>query len=145
MNHFVQKVKLCCKKNKIKFTDQRMIIAQVIEESSDHPDAEKIFERAERIDENINLATVYRNLALFEKYGLLKKHYFGSQKARYEICGTHDHLIDIETGVVLEFETPEIKKILNNILKSMGYNIINYNLDVYVKKISSKNIDLDSD
>lgn len=141
-NDFVERLKACFKENKIKLTNQRIVIAKVIEESDDHPDAEKIFERAEKIDKTINLATVYRNLLLFEKFGLLKKHFFSSQKARYEISFPHDHLIDIESGVVLEFELPEIKEILNQLLKSIGYNMINYNLDVYAVKNSAKKLDL---
>jgi Fur family ferric uptake transcriptional regulator len=136
-NDFLEKLKDCFKKNKIKLTNQRIIIAKVIENSDDHPDADKIFERAEKIDKTINLATVYRNLNLFEKFGLLKKHYFGSQKARYEIAFPHDHLIDVETGAVFEFEIPEIQETLNQILRSMGYNMLNYNLDVYAIKVFS--------
>jgi Fur family ferric uptake transcriptional regulator len=142
-NNFIDKVKLYFKKNNIKITNQRLIIAKVIEDSEDHPNVDQIFERSEKFDKKINLATVYRSVVLFEKFGLIKKHYFGSQKARYEISKKHDHIIDIENNLLFEFETKEIEIILNDILSQMGYSVINYNLDVYVKKLS-KNLESDN-
>lgn len=136
MNNFVEKVEQACRKNKIKFTEQRKIIAQVIGDSIDHPDAEKVFDRALLIDPNINLATVYRNINLFEEYGLLKKHYFRTQKARYELETTnhHDHIIDVDDGQVIEFHNNAINNIINQIANSMGYKTINYNLEIYATK-----------
>ena len=141
IKNFIQKVEEICKENKIKFTSQRRIIAKVIEDSGDHPSAEALFERVSKIDKDINLATIYRNIALFEKFGLLKKHFFGDARARYESgMHHHNHLIDIDNGLVLEFSNNEISDLVNNTLKSMGYNLINYSLEVYgVKKQDQDN------
>jgi Fur family ferric uptake transcriptional regulator len=143
-NNFVEKAEQLFKKCKVKFTDQRRIIAKVISESQDHPDVEQVFERSTKFDKTLNLATVYRTINLFEKFGILNKHYFGDNKARYEPGGDihHDHLIDIGSGNVTEFSNNEIRKIIVNILDIMGYEIVSYNLEVYgVKKDSRRDDD----
>ena len=136
-NNFVEKAEQLFKKCKVKFTDQRRIIAKVISESQDHPDIEQVFERSTKLDKTLNLATVYRTINLFEKFGIINKHYFGDNKARYESGGDihHDHLIDITSNSVTEFSNNEVEKIIVQILDIMGYELVNYNLEVYgIKK-----------
>ena len=128
------------KKFNFKSTEQRKIIAKIIEESHDHPYTEQIFERAVVNDPNINLATVYRTLETFLKFGLLKKHYFGDNKARYELMGEihHDHIIDVNSSEVSEFSNSEISNIIQKILDVMGYDLVNYSLEIYAVKKNQK-------
>lgn len=140
----MQKLDDLCKKFNFKLTEQRKLIAKIIDESEDHPYAEQIFDRAVVYDTNINLATVYRTLETFLKFGLLKKHYFGDSKARYEPMGDihHDHIIDINSGVVTEFSNSEFENIIKKVLNVMGYDLVNYSLEIYaLKKDSDVNQD----
>ncbi len=128
------------KKFKIKFTDQRKAIVNTILESNDHPDVEQIFERSLKYDKNLNLATVYRTINLLEDVGLLRKHYFGDNRARYELTDeiNHHHLIDIDSKTVQEFSNSEIEDVVKRILDVMGYDLIRFNLDVYGSKRKDK-------
>ena len=139
-NNFLQRLERLCKKFNFKLTEQRKIIARIIDESEDHPYTEQIFERAIIVDPNINLATVYRTLETFLKFGLLKKHYFGDNKARYEAMGEihHDHIIDVNSGTVTEFSNSEISNIIQEILNVMGYDLVNYALEIYGVKKNQK-------
>ena len=143
MINFVKKVEDLCRKFNFKLTEQRKIIAGVINNSEDHPYAEQIFERAILKDKTINLATVYRTLETFLKYGLLKKHYFGDNKARYEIMNEihHDHIIDVDSGAVTEFSNSEIESVIRKILNIMGYDMVNYSLEIYGVRQNSGNGD----
>ncbi len=136
MTNFLKRIEELCKKFNFKLTEQRKIIANVIDNSEDHPYAEQIFERAILQDKTINLATVYRTLETFLKYGLLKQHYFGDNKARYEIMNEihHDHIIDISSGTVVEFSNSEIESLIKKILNVMGYDMVNYSLEIYGMK-----------
>ena len=139
-NNFLQRLDYLFKKFNFKLTEQRKIITKIIDESEDHPYAEQIFERAILVDPNINLATVYRTLETFLKFGLLKKHYFGDNKARYEPMGEihHDHIIDVNSGVVTEFSNSEVSDITKKILDVMGYDLVNYSLEIYGVKKNQK-------
>lgn len=120
-------------------TDQRRVIAQVLSEATDHPDVEELYRRASRIDPKISIATVYRTLKLFEEINVLERHDFGGNKARYEPLPDehHDHLIDIDTGEVIEFHNEEIEKLQKKIAEELGFKLVDHRLELYgVKKKS---------
>lgn len=122
----------CIEKN-IKMTGQRRVIAQVIEESDDHPDVEEVYVRSSQKDSKISIATVYRTVKLLEENGLIEKHDFGEGKARYESIPDehHDHLIDIRSGKVVEFYNEEIEHLQEQIAESLGYKIVDHRLELY--------------
>ena len=130
--------KKCILKN-VKLTDQRKIIAQVMSDSSDHPDVDELYKRVSKIDSKISIATVYRTVKLFEEVGILAKHDFRSGKARYEELseGHHDHLIDIKTGEITEFVDEDIEKLQKKVAEKYGYDLVDHKLELYgVKKNS---------
>ena len=139
MNNNIEKK---CIQFGLRMTEQRKIIARVLSASDDHPDAEELYRRTNKINQKISLATVYRTLKLFNDNGILEKHDFRDGKSRYETIPTnhHDHLIDIETGNVIEFHDEEIEKLQERIADNLGYNIVNHRLEIYaVKKPDDKN------
>lgn len=113
-------------------TDQRRVVARVIGDADDHPDVEELYARAARIDPKISLATVYRTVKLFEEAGLLDKLEFGDGRARYEDAERdhHDHLIDVNTGQVIEFVDPEIEELQIRIAARLGYRLIGHRLEL---------------
>ncbi len=110
------------------------MIARVLSDSSDHPDVETVYERASAIDAKIGLATVYRTLRLFEEATILERHDFGDGRARYEEMPDehHDHLIDVHTGRVIEFQNDEIEALQRMIAASQGYRLVDHRLELYV-------------
>ena len=123
----------------VKLTDQRKIIAQVMSDSSDHPDVDELYKRVSKIDSKISIATVYRTVKLFEEIGILAKHDFKGGKARYEELseGHHDHLIDIKTGEIIEFVDEDIEKLQKKVAEKYGYDLVDHKLELYgVKKKS---------
>jgi len=128
--------KKCIKKG-VKLTDQRKIIARIMSESNDHPDVDELYKRASKIDKKISIATVYRTVKLFEEAGILTKHEFKGEKARYEELneGHHDHLIDIKSGEIIEFVDEEIEKLQKKVAEKHGYTLVDHKLELYgVKK-----------
>lgn len=126
---------LCAEKG-LKMTDQRRTIARVISEASDHPDVETVYRRATAIDSRISIATVYRSLKLFEDANVLIRHDFGEGRARYEETGEHhEHLIDIESGDVIEFHNEEIEALKERIARDLGYELVDHRLELYGRKI----------
>ena len=132
-----------CLEKGVKLTDQRRIIAKVLSESketygeSDHPDVDELYNRVSKIDSKISIATVYRTVKLFEESGILTKHDFKGGKARYEaiIESHHDHLIDINTGEIIEFVDEEIEKLQNKVAEKYGYKLVDHKLELYgIKK-----------
>ncbi|MEE4117809.1 MAG: Fur family transcriptional regulator [Paracoccaceae bacterium] len=117
----------------LRLTDQRRVIAQVLAESTDHPDVEELHARAVARDGRISLATVYRTVKLFEEAGLLDKLEFGDGRARYEDAERdhHDHLIDIQSGEVIEFVDPEIEALQEKIARRLGYRLKGHRLELY--------------
>tara|TARA_Y100000590_G_scaffold452259_1_gene595089 strand:- start:72238 stop:72600 length:363 start_codon:yes stop_codon:yes gene_type:complete len=117
-------------------TAQRRIIARVIESSKDHPDAEELYKRTNKVEKTISLATIYRTLKLFQDNGILERHEFKDGKSRYERLPKehHDHLIDLETGKVIEFQNEEIEKLQKRIAQRLGYDIIDHRLEIYAVK-----------
>ena len=123
---------LCADKG-LRITEQRKVIARVLSESSDHPDVEKLHERAVAVDPRISIATVYRTVRLFEEAGILDKHDFGDGRARYEAApeAHHDHLIDVETGKVIEFVDPELEALQRLIAEKLGYRLVDHRMELY--------------
>ena len=126
-----------CLSKGVKLTDQRKIIAQVMSESSDHPDVDELYNRVSKIDSKISIATVYRTVKLFEEAGILTKHDFKTGKARYELNDDHNHLIDIKSGEIIEFVDEEIDRLQKKIAEKYGYTLVDHKLELYgVKKKS---------
>ena len=126
-----------CLAKGVKLTDQRRVIAQVMSESSDHPDVDELYNRVSKIDPKISIATVYRTVKLFEETGILTKHEFKGGKARYEELNEshHDHLIDVKTGEIIEFVDDEIEKLQKKVAEKYGYELVDHKLELYgVKK-----------
>ena len=122
-----------CLSKGVKLTDQRKIIAQVMSESSDHPDVDELYNRVSKIDSKISIATVYRTVKLLEEAGILAKHDFKGGKARYEamIESHHDHLIDIKTGEIIEFVDDEIENLQKKVAEKHGYTLVDHKLELY--------------
>ena len=122
-----------CEARGMRMTGQRRIIAQVIEDSADHPDVEELFKRAAALDEAISVATVYRTVKLFEEAGILEKHEFGDGRARYEDAERehHDHLIDMNSGEVIEFVDAEIEELQERIARKLGFELKGHRLELY--------------
>ncbi len=118
-------------------TGQRRTIAQTISESDDHPDVEELHRRAARLDDNISIATVYRTVKLFEDAGILERHDFREGRARYEQVTEkhHDHLIDMNTGDVIEFRNEEIEELQRLVAEKLGYKLVDHRLELYGVKI----------
>jgi Fur family ferric uptake transcriptional regulator len=114
-------------------TEQRRVIAQVLQGCTDHPDVEELYGRASAIDAGISLATVYRTVKLFEESGILERHEFGDGRARYEDAERdhHDHLIDIQSGEVIEFIDKEIEVLQEKIAAKLGYSLRGHRLELY--------------
>lgn len=121
-----------CETRGLRMTDQRRVVARVIGDCEDHPDVEELYLRAARIDPKISLATVYRTVKLFEEAGILEKHEFGDGRARYEDAERdhHDHLIDVNSGQVIEFVDPEIEALQEKIAARLGYRLIGHRLEL---------------
>lgn len=122
-----------CESQGLRLTDQRRTIADVLEQSADHPDVEELHRRAAARDARISLATVYRTVKLFEEAGILEKVEFGDGRARYEDAERdhHDHLIDLTTGAVIEFCDPEIEALQEKIAEKLGYRLKGHRLELY--------------
>ena len=129
-----------CVKKGMRMTDQRRVIAQVIENAADHPDVEELYRRASAQDPRISLSTVYRTLNLFEEAGLVTKHDFKDGRARFEPIPDehHDHLIDIRSGKVIEFRNEEIEAIQELIAKRLGYRLVDHRLELYAVPLAGK-------
>ena len=130
--------KKCINKG-VKLTDQRKIIAKIMSEADDHPDVDELYKRVSKIDSKISIATVYRTVKLFEESGILAKHEFKGNKARYEELNEshHDHLIDVKSGEIIEFVDNEIEKLQKKIADKYGYELVDHKLELYgIKKKS---------
>ena len=128
-----------CLAKGVKLTDQRKIIAKVMSESNDHPNVDELYRRVSVLDSKISIATVYRTVKLFEEAGILTKHEFKGDKARYEELneGHHDHLIDVQSGKIIEFVDDEIEILQKKVAKKLGYDLVDHKLELYgVKKKS---------
>jgi Fur family transcriptional regulator, ferric uptake regulator len=123
---------LCVEKG-MRMTDQRRVIARVLGNASDHPDVEEVYRRSIAIDPRISIATVYRTVRLFEEAGILARHDFRDGRSRYEPTPGehHDHLIDVESGRVVEFHDPEIEALQKRIAERLGYTLVDHRMELY--------------
>ena len=126
-------IEMRCNAQGLRMTEQRRVIAQVLDASADHPDVEELYSRASAVDPRISLATVYRTVKLFEEAGILEKVEFGDGRARSEDAERehHDHLIDVTTGDVIEFIDPEIEALQEKIAAKLGYRLQGHKLELY--------------
>ena len=139
----MSKIEDKCKHKGVRLTDQRRLIAKVMSDSKqtygskDHPDVDELHKRVSETDNKISIATVYRTVKLFEEFGIVEKHDFKGGKARYEQSPDehHDHLIDINSGEVVEFVDKDIEKLQNEVAKRLGYKLVDHKLELYGTKI----------
>lgn len=132
--------RLCTEKG-MRMTEQRRIIVHVLSEAGDHPDVEELYRRASRLDNNISLSTVYRTVRLFEEEGILERHDFGEGRSRYGQAHTkhHDHLIDVNTGEVIEFRNEQIERLQDLVARELGYKLIDHKFELYGVRIKKNN------
>ena len=130
----------------LKMTGQRHVIARVLSEADDHPNVETVHHRANTIDDRISLATVYRTLRLFEELDILNRHDFGDGRARYEEADQdhHDHLIDVKSGKVIEFQNREIEQLQSTVAERLGYKLVGHKLELYAVRVGEDTADQDS-
>ena len=130
---------LCVEKG-MRMTDQRRIIARVLSDAEDHPDVEEVYRRASAIDDKISIATVYRTVCLFEDAGILEKHDFRDGRARYEQASEdhHDHLIDLQSGEVIEFRNEEIERLQEIVARELGYRLVDHRLELYGTRLKKE-------
>ena len=127
---------LCMEKG-MKMTGQRRIIARVLSEATDHPDVEEVYRRAVRLDPRSSIATVYRTVRLFEEASILERRDFGDGRSRYEEAGEehHDHLIDVQSGKVIEFRSQEIEALQRTVAEQHGYKLVGHRLELFGVKL----------
>jgi Fur family transcriptional regulator, ferric uptake regulator len=140
MTNLMTDIEDLCQKKGLRMTDQRRIIAQVLSKAQDHPDVEEVYRRASDVDQHISIATVYRTVRLFEEAGILERHDFRDGRSRYEPVSDehHDHLINIETGEVVEFHLEEIEQLQNDIATKLGFRLIDHRMELYGVPIKKK-------
>jgi|TARA_B110001452_G_C14847587_1_gene296035 Fur family ferric uptake transcriptional regulator len=133
----MNKIEEKCKVKNVRLTDQRKIIAKVMSNSNDHPDVDELHKRVNKVDKKISIATVYRTVKLFEESGIVEKHDFKGGKARYEEAPEehHDHLIDINSGEIIEFVNKDIEILQNKVAEKLGYKLVDHKLELYGSKI----------
>ena len=129
----LSRIEQLCADKRLRMTGQRRVIARVLSAAKDHPDVEEVYRRANAVDPRISLSTVYRTLRLFEAKGILERHDFGAGRGRYEEATRrhHDHLIDIETGKVIEFRNEEIEEIQERVARELGFSLVGHKLELY--------------
>src|SRR5262245_18303840 len=134
------KLEQLCAERGLKMTEQRRVIARVLSEAHDHPDVEAVHRRATSIDPNISIATVYRTVRLFEEAGILARHDFGDGRSRYEETPEehHVHLIDIQSGKVVQFHNDEIEELQRKIAEKAGYKLVGHRLELYGVPLDGK-------
>ena len=132
MPHIIDIEALCASKG-LRITDQRRTIARILSESDDHPDVETLHTRAAAVDPRISIATVYRTVRLFEEAGILERHEFGDGRSRYEAASDahHDHLIDVDTGKVIEFVDEELEELQRRIAERLGFRLVDHRMELY--------------
>lgn len=129
----MSRIEELCQKNGLRLTEQRRVIARILSEADDHPDAEELHRRASGVDRNISLATVYRTVKLFEESGIIERHDFRDGRSRFEEATDdhHDHLIDVRSGEVIEFVNEEIERLQVEIARKLGYKLVDHRLELY--------------
>ncbi|NMM44959.1 transcriptional repressor [Rhodospirillaceae bacterium KN72] len=135
-----QRIEKQCTEKGLKMTEQRRVIARVLSESTDHPDVEQLHQRATEVDPKISIATVYRTVRLLEEADILTRHDFGDGRARYEEVSEthHDHLIDIDSGEVVEFRNEAIEKLQDEVAAALGYRLVDHRLELFGVRLDKK-------
>lgn len=130
---------LCASKG-MRMTEQRRVIARVIAAAEDHPDVEELYRRCVKVDDRISISTVYRTVRLFEDAGIIEKHDFRDGRARYETLSEthHDHLINLRTGEVIEFQSEEIERLQQEVARKLGYKLVDHRLELYAVPLDDK-------
>jgi Fur family ferric uptake transcriptional regulator len=134
------RIERLCVARGLKMTGQRRVIARVLSECADHPDVEELYRRSSALDPRISIATVYRTVRLLEERGILERRDFGGGRARYEATehGHHHHLIDIETGRVIEFSDPEHERVLQAIAARLGFDLVSHRLELFGRRQAAR-------
>jgi len=129
----VSRIEQLCIERNMKMTGQRRVIARVLSEATDHPDVEELYRRSVKADSKISIATVYRTVRLFEEAGLLDRLDFGDGRARYEPSSDdhHDHLIDVKSGKVIEFQEEEVEELQRAVARKLGYKLVGHRMELY--------------
>lgn len=137
-------IEALCAERGLRITEQRRIIARVLSESEDHPDVEELHKRASTLDAGLSIATVYRTVRLFEEAGILDRHDFGDGRARYEAApeAHHDHMIDVETGKVIEFVDPELEALQRQIAERLGFRLVDHRMELFGVRLGREDTDL---
>ena len=130
------RIERLCVEQGLKMTGQRRVIARVLSDASDHPDVEELYRRASALDAQISIATVYRTVRLLEEKGILERRDFGGGRARYEPTahGHHYHLIDIDTGKVIEFQDPQYQRLMQSIAERLGFDLVSLRLELFGRR-----------
>jgi Fur family ferric uptake transcriptional regulator len=130
------RIERLCIDRGLKMTGQRRVVARVLSDAADHPDVEELYRRASALDQHISIATVYRTVRLFEENGILERRDFGGGRARYEPTedGPHYHLIDVETGKVIEFQDPEHERLMHAIAARLGFDVVSLRLELFGRR-----------
>lgn len=133
-------IETLCHEKGLRITEQRRVIARVLSDAEDHPDVEELHARASAIDSGISIATVYRTVRLFEEAGILDRHDFGDGRSRYEAAPEthHDHLINVETGRVIEFADPELEALQRRIAEKLGFRLVDHRMELYGVSLDRK-------
>jgi Fur family ferric uptake transcriptional regulator len=137
----ISRLERLCMDKGLKMTEQRRVIARVLSDAEDHPDVEQVYRRSIEIDPRISIATVYRTVRLFEEANILAKHDFGDGRSRYEEMREdhHDHLIDVQSGRVVEFHNEDIEKLQRMVAERLGYKLVGHRLELYAVPLEPKN------
>src|SRR5574338_52723 len=132
------RIERLCNDKGLKMTEQRRVIARVLSDASDHPDVESVYQRAVAIDPHISIATVYRTVRLFEEANILERHDFGDGRARYEEAPSehHDHLIDVQSGEVIEFTNEQIEELQREVARRLGFELVGHRLELFGRRLS---------
>ena len=143
----LSRIEKLCREKGLKLTKQRRVIARVLAESDDHPDALALFRRASRIDRGISQATVYRTVRLFEETGILERRDFGAGPTRYEEAAVehHDHLIDQDTGEIIEFHNEEIERLQEEVARRHGFKLVGHRMELYGVRLKKSRTERNSE
>jgi Fur family ferric uptake transcriptional regulator len=135
----LNRIEVLCAERGLRMTGQRRVIARVLCSAKDHPDVEEVYRRVSEVDERISLSTVYRTLKLFAEKGILERHDFGKGRGRYEEASRdhHDHLIDVDSGRVIEFRNEAIEALQDRIARDLGFRLVGHRLELYGVKVKA--------
>ena len=144
----LSRIERVCRENGLRMTEQRRVVARVLSEASDHPNVEQVHQRALGLDFNISIATVYRTVRLFERAKVIERHDFGDGRARFEATSYkphHHHLIDLESGEVIEFNNEKLEALKREIARDLGYELVGDRIELFGKPIGSEGDDEEPD